>query len=103
MIPGKKLYKVVAPEDWQQSREEVILPSIDDAFIHFAMNDQVSRVVGKFWADKPFVVLEIDPKEVKGRWVLEANPGGSTQYWHLYEGSIAVSAVQRGFAEWGTA
>jgi hypothetical protein len=35
----------------------------------------------------------VDASKLAGRLVKERNPGGTTEYYHLYEGSIPTSAV----------
>lgn len=89
------LYKIVSPEEWQMSQEsqEVKKSPLDTAFIHLATEEQIIHVTEKFWKDKAYLVLKLDPSKLKGRLVLETNPGGSTRYYHLYDGSIPLDAV----------
>lgn len=90
------LYKILSVENWEASQASltVKLTPEDEPFIHFATETQVERIAKKYWADVPdFYVLTIDPAKLTGRVVLEANPGGSTLYYHLYEGSIPLRAV----------
>lgn len=90
------LYKILSFRHWQatQNRETVILPAEDDAFIHFSREDQLDRIVTKYWLDAPqFVILKIDTKKLEGKLVFESNPGGATKYYHLYEGFIPFSAI----------
>jgi len=89
------LYKVISPEQWQKSlqQNEVVGSSIDEDFIHLAREDQVQHVVSKFWNNMDYVVLKLDTKKILGRLIYETNPGGSTQYYHLYEGKIPLDAV----------
>lgn len=91
----KYLYKVVSPADWQKSQEQKVIQtsSIDDTFIHLAKEDQVPHIVQKFWNNKDYVVLKLDTKKLVGRLVYENNPGGTTLYYHLYEGKIPLDAV----------
>lgn len=89
------LYKVVSPEDWRKSQlqQEVVLSSIDVDFIHLAKEDQVAHVVQKFWGDRDCIILKLASKKLSGHLIYEKNPGGTTQYYHLYEGSIPLDAV----------
>lgn len=90
------LYKVLSIEDWKksQSMEEVKLADADQEFIHLAREDQLDRIVGKYWdTAREYVVLKIDTKKLPGKLVFEANPGGENKYYHLYGGSIPLNAV----------
>ena len=90
------LYKVISVEDWtkSQGKESVKLTDADQDFIHLAREDQLGRIVGKYWDKVPeYVVLKIDTKKLPGKLVFEANPGGENKYYHLYEGSIPLKAV----------
>ena len=90
------LYKVLSVEDWQKSQgmESVKLTDADQDFIHLAREDQLDRIVGKYWDKVPeYVVLKIDPTKLPGKLVFEANPGGENKYYHLYDGSIPLKAV----------
>lgn len=89
------LYKVVSPEDWQESQNKktVVLTPMDSEFIHLSKEDQINHVVNKFWVNKQPVILKLQTKKLIGRLVYETNPGGTTRYYHLYEGSIPLDAV----------
>jgi uncharacterized protein (DUF952 family) len=90
------LYKIVSKREYEASQSEpnLRLPPIDTTFIHLAMQDQVERVLGKFWPDRDdALVLTVDPAKLNGRLVKEKNPGGSAEYWHLYDGFIPRAAV----------
>lgn len=90
------LYKILSLKNWQetQSKNSVQLPAEDEAFIHFSTEEQLERIVGKYWADVPqFVILKIDSRKLKGKLALEANPGGTTKYYHLYDGSIPSDSI----------
>jgi uncharacterized protein (DUF952 family)/FMN phosphatase YigB (HAD superfamily) len=89
------LYKIVSQEQWQKNllRNEVVGSSIDDEFIHLAKEDQVDHVVKKFWSNIDYIVLKFASKKLVGRLIYEKNPGGSTEYYHLYEGNIPLDAV----------
>lgn len=90
------LYKVLSIEDWKksQSMKVVKLTDADHDFIHLAREDQLDRIVGKYWdKDREYVVLKIDAKKLPGKLVFEANPGGENKYYHLYDGFIPLNAV----------
>jgi peptide deformylase len=90
------LYKILSFPHWQASlgRKVVITAAEDDAFIHFSTEEQVERIVQKYWADAPqYVVLKIDAEQLKGRLEYEANPGGFSKYYHLYDGFIPIQAI----------
>lgn len=90
------LYKVLSLRNWQatQNRETVQLSAEDDAFIHFSTEGQLERIIGKYWSDAPqLVILKIDSRKLKGELLFEANTGGSTKYYHLYNGFIPFSSI----------
>lgn len=90
----KYLYKVVSTEDWKASEQSIKLAPADNDFIHFSREDQLDRIITKYWSDVPeFFVLKIDTEKLPGKLVFEANPGGTAKYYHLYDGSIPVDAV----------
>lgn len=91
----KYLYKVVARKDWDESLELDFLPisPMDRDFIHFATEEQLGRVIEKFWEGKDYVVLEFEVCRLPGRLVYETNPGGTMKYYHLYEGHLPKSAL----------
>ena len=89
------LYKIVSPEQWFKSNQHDILTldSNDKKFIHFSTEEQLPRIIKKYWANKKRVVLTIDPQKLPGKMVLEANRPGGDKYYHLYNGSIPHNAV----------
>ncbi len=88
------LYKILSVEDWQKSEENIHLSPADSDFIHFATEEQLSKIIAKYWHDVPeFMVLKIETEKLIGHLVYEPNPGGSTNYYHLYEGCIPRDAV----------
>lgn len=92
----KYLYKVVAIENWEEShgQKEIKLAKDDAAFIHLSTKDQLGRIIEKYWSKAPgYVVLKVETKKLHGKLLLEANPGGTNQYYHLYDGSIPLDAV----------
>ena len=89
------LYKIISVSDWQksQTQNDVVLSSMDTDFIHLATKEQVPHVAEKFWKNSDYVVLTLDTKKLPGRLIYETNPGGTTKYYHLYDGSIPKAAV----------
>ena len=96
MTTPKYLYKALSYQLWGESLSEknLVLPEDDSAFVHLSTHEQLERILLKYWAKVPkYVVLKLDPTLLKGELVLETNPGGSTKYYHLYNGSIPLNAV----------
>jgi uncharacterized protein (DUF952 family) len=92
----KYLYKILSLQHWQASQNTkfVALPAEDEAFIHLAKEDQLDRIIAKFWSDTfQFVVLKLDPEKLEGELVCEANTGGTTRFFHLYRGFIPSTAI----------
>ena len=92
----KHLYKILAMDSWAESQkgDRLKLAWIDDTFIHLATDEQLDRVIEKFWGDKSsYVILTVDPTKFVGRLVHESNPGGTNKYYHLYNGHIPLAAV----------
>lgn len=90
------LYKILSLRHWQASQNHpvLVLSADDHAFIHFSKEDQLERILTKYWADAPqFAVLKIDTSKLVGDMVYEANPGGSAKYYHLYNGYIPFKAI----------
>lgn len=90
------LYKIMPYELWQQSqgKESLELSAMDAEFIHLSTEAQVEKTAAKFFAHVPsYVVVKVDVSKLKGDLVYEANPGGTTKYYHLYNGAIPRSAV----------
>lgn len=89
------LYRIVSPAQWQASQlaNHVATSPLDQDFIHLATEHQLSHIAHKFWKDKDYVVLTLDSKKLIGHLVYEANPGGTTKYYHLYAGEIPLEAV----------
>ena len=95
MQHSEYLYKIVSIEEWQKSllHNEIVLSSMDKDFIHLAKEEQVVHVAQKFWENRDYIVLKLASKKLVGRLLYEVNPGGTTQYYHLYEGNIPLDAV----------
>lgn len=90
----KYLYKILFLDDWKKGGDSVHLSSADSEFIHFSTEEQLPKIVEKYWGDVPeFMVLKIETKKLIGKLVFETNPGGVTKYYHLYHGSIPRDAV----------
>lgn len=90
------LYKVLSLRNWQatQNRKTVQLSAEDDAFIHFSTKDQLEKIIEKYWVDAPqLVILKIDSSKLEGELIFELNAGGSTKYYHLYNGFIPFSSI----------
>lgn len=90
------LYKVLSLVDWNnsQSKSFVILSKEDKDFIHLSKQDQLDKIIDKYWSNVPeFVVLKLDTHQLPGNLVYETNPGGTHKYYHLYSGSIPLSAI----------
>jgi uncharacterized protein (DUF952 family) len=89
------LYRIVSIEQWQESllQNQVVNSSLDKDFIHLATKEQLARIAQKFWNDKDHIILKLASKKLTGRLIYEANPGGTTLYYHLYEGNVPLDAV----------
>jgi len=90
------LYKILSTEDWTQSQggQYVKLSKDDSEFIHLSREDQLDRIIEKYWANSQgYVVLKIDVAKLKGTLAFEANPGGTNKYYHLYHGAIPMDSV----------
>lgn len=90
------LYKVLSQDEWQKSQhqEHVVPSTMDTDFIHLSTEEQLPRIIQKFWNNQSYVVLKLTPKDLKGRLAFEVNPGGTNLYYHLYNGFIPLSAVK---------
>lgn len=90
------LYKILSMRSWQatQKKKCVILTADDDAFIHLATEEQIEKIVAKFFPDEPeYAILKLDTTKLQGNLVYESNPGGTTKYYHLYNGFIPFNAI----------
>ncbi len=91
------LYKILSYEHYQVTetrKENVVLSAADDAFIHFSTEEQLDKIICKYWSTSiPFVVLKIEADKLIGQLVYETNPGGSVKYYHLYNGFIPFEAI----------
>ena len=93
----KYLYKILSLQDWAKSKtsKTLILPTMDSQFIHLATQDQLKKIIAKYWSKGPkYIVLKINTAQLTGKLVLESNPGGKTKYYHLYQGSIPTAAAK---------
>ena len=94
--PPRYLYKIISLKNWQASQEagEVILSSEDTELIHLSREDQLERILHKYWSNEPeYFILKLETAKLSGKLVFEANPGGINKYYHLYEGSIPLTSV----------
>lgn len=90
------LFKVLSVEGWaiSQKNDRLMLAAIDTEFIHLATEEQLERVLEKFWCNNQrFYVLKVNPQKFVGRLVHEQNPGGTNKYYHLYDGYIPLECV----------
>lgn len=88
------LYKVVSVDDWAKSCKTVHLSSMDADFIHLSTEEQLDKIIEKYWAGaSEYVVLKIEVAKLPGNLVFEANPGGTNKCYHLYKGSIPLTAI----------
>ncbi len=92
----KHLYIILSNQDWQESQMKttVVITTHEDVFIHLATEGQLDRIIEKYWSSVPqHVVLKLDTARLEGKLVYEVNPGGSTKYYHLYNGAIPLNSV----------
>lgn len=95
-ITPEYLYKVLSVENWKQSQsaKTLALSADDQAFIHFSREDQLERITSKYWSSVPeYIILKIKTVKLPGKLIFEANPGGTSKYYHLFEGSIPFEAI----------
>jgi len=92
----KHLYKVVTKKTWEQSKDnkQLELPEFDREFIHLATKEQLPKIISKFFAGQSdILVLKLDAQKLPGKLIKEKNPGGATEYYHLYDGAILKDAI----------
>jgi len=90
----KYIYKILSLDDWKKGGDNIHLSSADSEFIHFSTEEQLPKIIDKYWSDVPeFMILKVDTQKLTGNLVFEANPGGTTKYYHLYQGCIPRNAV----------
>lgn len=89
------LYKIVSVEQWEKSQSQNWVENslMDKDFIHLAEENQIDHVAKKFWNNQDYIILQLDSQKLVGHLVYEINPGGTTRYFHLYEGKIPINAV----------
>lgn len=95
-VQPEYLYKILSLGHWNasQNRSILILSGDDDAFIHLSTEDQVDKIIEKYWSNAPqYVILKIKTNMLEGKLVLEANPGGTNKYYHLYQGRIPLNSI----------
>ncbi len=90
----KYLYKIISLDDWKKSGDTLCLPPLDNEFIHFSTEEQLPKSIDKYWSRvAEFMVLKVEREKLVGTLVFETNPGGTTKYYHLYQGCIPRDAV----------
>lgn len=89
------LYKIISFEEFQEGmiQDQGLTSSMDTNFIHLATEEQLPHIVGKYWKNQDHLILKLVSKKLVGRLILETNPGGTTQYYHLYDGKIPLDAI----------
>lgn len=93
------LYKIISAKDWEDSQQEnkLKLSPMDDKFIHLSTEYQIDGILEKYWKNESrFVILKIQTNKLKGQLVFETNPGGTTRYFHLYDGYIPFDSIVDG-------
>lgn len=90
------LYKIISRKQWEESKgtNQIILSAMDRDFIHLAKKDQLPRILQKFWNNSDSIILKLVVKDLEGRLAYETNPGGTTKFYHLYDGNIPLEAVK---------
>lgn len=92
----KYLYKILSYRNWKASELTKVLQltSDDDQFIHLAKEDQLENILLKYFSDADqVVILKVVTDQLQGELVYEANPGGSSKYYHLYRGFIPFTSI----------
>lgn len=97
-VSSTYVYKIMTLSDWQESQKLGFLkPSALDLksnFMHLSEEQQVKGTIDKFMkGEANIIVLKLDTSKFIGRLVKEKNPGGNTEYFHLYDGKIPLEAV----------
>lgn len=90
------LYKIVSIDDWENSKgkKKVSLSKMDKDFIHLSTEEQLDRILKKYWVNhSEYVILKIKTYSLIGRLVYEANQGGKDKYYHLYDGAIPIDSI----------
>lgn len=90
------LYKILSVRFWDASQQSsfLVLPAEDEAFIHLSTEEQLDKIIKKYWSNIPqFIVLKLDTSKLQGKLVYETNPEGTSRYFHLYKGLIPLSSV----------
>lgn len=89
------LYKIMTFAILESAQGHYVPRMPDDAtFIHLAEEADITRIAKKFFPQEvELTVLTIDTEKLAGRLIKEKNPGGSQEYYHLYEAAIPWNAV----------
>lgn len=92
--PPAYLYKVLSEKEWALSHETLSRGTMDTDFIHLAREDQLDRILCKFWGDvESYVLVTLDSAKLQGRLEFESNRPGGDKYYHLYDSNIPSEAV----------
>jgi len=94
--PPQYLFKILSINDWKESQGQscLKLSSYDIKFIHLCTETQIERIVEKFYGhEKQVIVVKVETPKLAGKLVKEKNPGGFTEYYHLYEGTIPMTSI----------
>ena len=89
------IYHIVLPEKWETVKEYSTYSAESlktEGFIHCSFDHQLDGVIGRYYSDKPkLVILTIDPKKLTSKLVSEPSTGGE-EYPHVY-GPINLDAI----------
>ncbi len=95
------IYHIAAQADWDRAKESGLyaVPSLkEEGFIHCSMEDQVARVLDRFYSGrKDVVVLCIDSRKLTSQLVYEWAPSMEATFPHVY-GAINTDSVTEVFS-----
>jgi uncharacterized protein (DUF952 family) len=90
------IYHITTREVWEQAQTtgQYEVPSLkEEGFIHCSMEDQVQRVLERFYSDrKDLLLLCIDSRKLLSQLVYEWAPSMEATFPHVY-GPINTDAV----------
>jgi uncharacterized protein (DUF952 family) len=90
------IYHIASKEAWEQARStgQYIVPSLkEEGFIHCSMEEQVPRVLERFYTDRrDLVLLCIDSGKLGSQLVYEWAPSMEATFPHVY-GPINTDSV----------
>ena len=92
------IYKICQYDLWidYQPKQIVPLAKEDNAFIHFATEEQVEKVLNKFFVGQKTAILKIDSTKLVGDLKFESNHpnhDNASRYYHLYNGHIPWDSI----------